>query len=249
MAGRTAPSAPDTPDAAHGADRDATSAGLGSRTLSRPRAALAAAASQAPLGLALAALWSTAVRHPLAALALLLGYEGMVALAAFGGRVAGDLRDRWARRVADRIDRTARRHVSRFERQYRTEVVLSRNRFVDLKGLATRGDYTPGLEEVFVDVSLATHNLGRRAPAVLSELLELAPFGKVLYASDAFGLAEYYYLGALLFRRGLERILDEGVNEGAWTRSDAVRVARLIASENARRVYKLEASTAEPQEQ
>ena len=102
---------------------------------------------------------------------------------------------------------------------------------------------------VFVDVSLATHNLGRRAPAVLSELLELAPFGKVLYASDAFGLAEYYYLGALLFRRGLERILDEGVNEGAWTRSDAVRVARLIASENARRVYKLEASTAEPQEQ
>ncbi|MFC5751521.1 amidohydrolase family protein [Actinomadura rugatobispora] len=95
-------------------------------------------------------------------------------------------------------------------------------------------------QNVFVDVSLATHNLGHRAPAILAELLELAPFGKVLYASDAFGLAEHYYLGALLFRRGLGRILGEGVEEGAWTRSDAARVARLITSENARRVYEFD---------
>jgi predicted TIM-barrel fold metal-dependent hydrolase len=95
-------------------------------------------------------------------------------------------------------------------------------------------------QNVFVDVSLATHNLGDRAPAILAELMELAPFGKVLYASDAYGLAEHYYLGALLFRRGLAQILGEGVEEGAWTRSDAARVARLITSENARRVYGLD---------
>ncbi|GAA2459502.1 amidohydrolase family protein [Actinomadura vinacea] len=95
-------------------------------------------------------------------------------------------------------------------------------------------------KNVFVDLSLATHNVGHRAPAVLAELLELAPFGKVLFASDAYGLAEHYYLGALLFRRSLGRFLDEGVAEGAWTRSDAARVAHLIASENARRVYKLD---------
>ncbi|HEX4226306.1 MAG TPA: amidohydrolase family protein, partial [Pseudonocardiaceae bacterium] len=47
---------------------------------------------------------------------------------------------------------------------------------------------------VFVDVGLATHNVGFRAGAVLAELLELAPFGKVLFSSDAFGLAECYHL-------------------------------------------------------
>jgi len=92
---------------------------------------------------------------------------------------------------------------------------------------------------VFVDVSLAVHNLGDRAWAVLAELMELAPFGKVLFASDAYGLPELYHLGALLFRRGLGRVLAEGVAEGSWTERDAARVAEMIASGNARRAYRL----------
>ncbi|MDL4821159.1 amidohydrolase family protein [Actinomadura opuntiae] len=93
------------------------------------------------------------------------------------------------------------------------------------------------LPNVYVDVGLATHNLGHRAPALIAELLELAPFGKVLYSSDAFGLAELYHLGALLFRRGLAGLLAGGVEDGAWTAADAERVAGLVASGNARRVY------------
>ncbi|MQY09353.1 amidohydrolase family protein [Actinomadura macrotermitis] len=92
---------------------------------------------------------------------------------------------------------------------------------------------------VFVDAGLATHNLGQRAPALIAELLELAPFGKVLYSSDAFGLAEFFHLGALLFRRGLARLLAEGVAEGAWAERDAVRVAGMITAGNARRIYRL----------
>ncbi|WP_225993680.1 amidohydrolase family protein [Actinomadura rudentiformis] len=92
---------------------------------------------------------------------------------------------------------------------------------------------------VFVDVGLATHNLGHRAPTLIAELLELAPFGKVLYSSDAFGLAELYHLGALLFRRGLGAYLGSGVEDGAWTEEDAVRVGELVASGNARRAYRL----------
>lgn len=92
---------------------------------------------------------------------------------------------------------------------------------------------------VFVDAGLATHNLGHRAPALIAELLELAPFGKVLYSSDAYGLAEFYHLGAVLFRRGLARLLASGAAEGAWTERDALRVAGLAASGNARRVYRL----------
>lgn len=95
------------------------------------------------------------------------------------------------------------------------------------------------LPNVYVDVGLATHNLGHRAPALIAELLELAPFGKVLYSSDAFGLAELYHLGALLFRRGLAGLLASGVEDGAWTSADAERVAGLVASGNARRVYRV----------
>lgn len=92
---------------------------------------------------------------------------------------------------------------------------------------------------VFVDVGLATHNVGHRSGAVLRELLELVPFGKVLFSSDAFGLAELYLLGTLLFRRGLGRYLAEGVAEDAWTTADAVRVAGLIGAGNAQRAYRL----------
>jgi predicted TIM-barrel fold metal-dependent hydrolase len=92
---------------------------------------------------------------------------------------------------------------------------------------------------VFVDVGLATHNLGSRAPAILAELLELAPFGKVLFSSDAFGLAELYLLGTVLFRRGLGRLLADGVADDAWTAADAVRVAEMIGAGNAERAYRL----------
>jgi predicted TIM-barrel fold metal-dependent hydrolase len=92
---------------------------------------------------------------------------------------------------------------------------------------------------VFVDVGLATHNVGHRAPALLAELLELAPFGKVLFSSDAFGLAELYLLGTVLFRRGLGRLLAEGVADDAWTAGDAVRVAEMIGAGNAQRAYRL----------
>jgi predicted TIM-barrel fold metal-dependent hydrolase len=93
---------------------------------------------------------------------------------------------------------------------------------------------------VSIDVSLATHNLGRRATALIAETLELAPFGKVLFASDAFGLPEHYHLGSLLFRRGLTHVLREGLDEESWTDADAARVARLIGVENACRVYGIE---------
>jgi predicted TIM-barrel fold metal-dependent hydrolase len=92
---------------------------------------------------------------------------------------------------------------------------------------------------VFVDVGLATHNVGQRSGALIAELLELAPFGKVLFSSDAFGLAELYLLGTVLFRRGLGRYLAEGVVEDAWTAADAARIAAMIGAGNAARAYRL----------
>jgi len=92
---------------------------------------------------------------------------------------------------------------------------------------------------VYCDLGLTTHNVGSRAPAVLAEALELVPFGKFLYSSDAFGLPELYYLGSLLFRQALSQFLRPLLERGDITAQDAERMARRIGHENAARVYRL----------
>jgi uncharacterized protein len=92
---------------------------------------------------------------------------------------------------------------------------------------------------VYVDAGLATHNLGARAPALLAEALELAPFGKFLYSSDAFGLPELYYLGAALFRGALSDFLRTGLDEGFYPERAVARLTRMICADNAKRAYRL----------
>ncbi|MFD4675417.1 amidohydrolase family protein [Lentzea sp. NPDC058450] len=92
---------------------------------------------------------------------------------------------------------------------------------------------------VFCDLGLATHGLGHQASRVFAEALEIVPYGKFLFSSDAFALPELYYLGALLFRRALSDFLADGLRTDAFLEEDAHRIARLIASENAARVYEL----------
>jgi predicted TIM-barrel fold metal-dependent hydrolase len=92
---------------------------------------------------------------------------------------------------------------------------------------------------VYVDVGLAINHVGARATAVVAESLELAPFGKVLYSSDAWGPPELHYLGALLWRRATASVLGGWVDSGDWTVTDAIRVAEMIGALNARRIYRL----------
>ncbi|MBB6348049.1 amidohydrolase family protein [Nonomuraea muscovyensis] len=93
---------------------------------------------------------------------------------------------------------------------------------------------------VHLDVGLAVNHTGARSAAVVAESLELAPFGKILYSSDAFGPPELHYLGALLWRRGMTRVLGAWVADGEWTEADALRVATMIGRSNAARVYHLD---------
>jgi uncharacterized protein len=92
-------------------------------------------------------------------------------------------------------------------------------------------------DHVFMDVGLATHNTGVLSRQLIGETLELVPFGKLLFSSDAYGLAELYYLGALLFRRGLGDVLGGLVGDGEMTEQDAANIAALVGGDNARRVY------------
>ncbi len=93
---------------------------------------------------------------------------------------------------------------------------------------------------VYCDVGLAVNYVGARAAAVVAESLELAPFHKTLYSSDAFGLAELHHLGALLFRRAFDEVVGAWVRDGLWSAHDAGRVARMIGAGNAERVYGLD---------
>ncbi len=90
---------------------------------------------------------------------------------------------------------------------------------------------------VYVDVGLATNYTGLRSHAVIAEVLELAPFAKVLFSSDAYGPAELHYLGALLWRRGMTKVLGSWVDDGEATLADAARIATMIGRDNATRVY------------
>lgn len=92
-------------------------------------------------------------------------------------------------------------------------------------------------EHVYADIGLAVNYVGARADALVAEFLELIPFHKALFSSDAFGLAELYYLGAFLFRRGFDSVVTPWVERGDWSAHDAARVFEMIAQENASRVY------------
>ncbi|MDH6515112.1 putative TIM-barrel fold metal-dependent hydrolase [Streptomyces sp. SAI-135] len=97
-------------------------------------------------------------------------------------------------------------------------------------------------EQVYLDVGLTLHHVGpARSRAILAEALEITPFRKLLYSSDAYGVAEFHLLGALSFRQGLAGLLQERVDADELSLPDALRVAAWTSGDNARRLYGLPA--------
>ncbi|MDJ1371566.1 amidohydrolase family protein [Gulosibacter molinativorax] len=90
---------------------------------------------------------------------------------------------------------------------------------------------------VYFDVGLGINYTGSRSEEIIAESLELAPFGKILFSSDAWGAAELYYLGAMLFRRGLTAALTRFAKLDRWPVEQCERVARMIGYDNAARLY------------
>jgi predicted TIM-barrel fold metal-dependent hydrolase len=101
------------------------------------------------------------------------------------------------------------------------------------------GYLAQAFNNVYLDVGLSINHLGARAAAFVARTLELAPFRKILYSSDAFGPAELHYLGSVLWRVGMAAVLTGFVAGGQWSEADAIRVVNLIGRDNAIRVYRL----------
>ncbi|WP_353814878.1 amidohydrolase [Agromyces sp. SYSU T00266] len=90
---------------------------------------------------------------------------------------------------------------------------------------------------VFLDVGLAVGVLGANALALVREALDLAPFSRVLFSTDAWGVPERVLLGARLWRDASVRVLGEYVAEHDWPVDEAIRVAEGIAWRNAEALY------------
>ena len=92
---------------------------------------------------------------------------------------------------------------------------------------------------VYVDVGLALSCTAVGSAAVMGELLELVPFHKQLFGSGSHGVAESCLPG----RAVLPAEPGQGAGAAAGRRRveppDAARVAHMIGSGNARRVYRL----------
>ena len=101
------------------------------------------------------------------------------------------------------------------------------------------GYLAQAFENVYCDVGLAINHLGARSVELVAEALELAPFGKQLYSSDAWGAPELHLLGSVLWRRALAQVLGRWVAQRDWSAGDAARVVRMIGTGNAERVYGL----------
>jgi predicted TIM-barrel fold metal-dependent hydrolase len=89
---------------------------------------------------------------------------------------------------------------------------------------------------VYVDLGLTLNHAGT---GVLAEFFELAPFGKLMFSTDAYGLPELYRTGAAQFRHAFGRLRDAWLADGALSTVDADRIAGMVGAGNARRVYDL----------
>jgi hypothetical protein len=92
---------------------------------------------------------------------------------------------------------------------------------------------------VSFDVGVAINYVGAQSEQLVAESLEVGPFGKQLFSSDAWGPAELHYLGAVLWRRAFSTVVSRWVRSGDWSLANALRVAALIARDNATRLYRL----------
>lgn len=90
---------------------------------------------------------------PVLAAVLVIGYEFGVLLVAFGSAVLAELRGKWTARTADALDGAVQRLFSSYTRFY-LRYVAAETRYVDLKGVATKAEFTLEMKDVYVRLAL-----------------------------------------------------------------------------------------------
>jgi hypothetical protein len=96
------------------------------------------------------------------------------------------------------------------------------------------------LPRVYCDVSEGIPFAARAARRIYAETLEMAPFSKVVYGSDAYIMPEINYVGAKLGKSALAQVLHDLVDGDMLSQEEAQQAAGLILAGNARRLYQLD---------
>ncbi|MFI5274640.1 MAG: amidohydrolase family protein, partial [Ktedonobacterales bacterium] len=95
-------------------------------------------------------------------------------------------------------------------------------------------------DRVYLDLSYATPFLSYgEMLAFTRAALGVAPTSKLLYSSDAVGLPELHWIGAIQGRRILGAALGEAVAHGELSAAEAVAAGTAVLRDNAVRLYRL----------
>lgn len=92
---------------------------------------------------------------------------------------------------------------------------------------------------VYADISLAIPFAAGDIPGMLTQVLGLAPISKVLFATDAYSIAELFWLAAKIGRWGLAQALEALVAADLLTPDEAHAAGAHILYDNARALYGL----------
>lgn len=93
---------------------------------------------------------------------------------------------------------------------------------------------------VYLDLSLFNPWLGYNSIShVMTSILDLAPFTKLLYASDAYGSPEMQWLAGRNARTALASTFGTAISAARLTADEARTATRLILAENAQELYEL----------
>jgi predicted TIM-barrel fold metal-dependent hydrolase len=93
---------------------------------------------------------------------------------------------------------------------------------------------------VWMDLSLAVPFATAGIPAMLRDVLGMAPLSKVMFATDAFTMPEIFWIAARWGRWALGKVLEEFISEGFLSQAEALTAAQQILHGNAMRVYGVE---------
>ena len=127
--------------------------------------------------------------------------------------------------------------------------VLSADRYRDLDIILVHAGYPYTSEaaslahnypNVWVDLSQMIPFAGVGIETHFRLLLELAPVTRIMYGSDGYNIPEMFWFSAVYFKKVLNKVFNDLVYAGTVNAGYAKQAARLILSENAKRVYQLE---------
>ncbi len=95
---------------------------------------------------------------------------------------------------------------------------------------------------LYVDISEMIPFVPMGAYQGLRQIFDMCPFNKVLYGSDGFIIPEIHWLGAKMAKAALSSLFSHYIEAGLFDHDLALRVANMVFSETARKLYGLENS-------